>query len=298
MRIGVAILPERRWKESAHRWRTADELGYDSAWTYDHLSWRSLRDSAWFSTFPVLTAAACVTSRITLGTLVTSPNFRHPVTVAKDAIAVDDVSHGRFVLGVGAGSVGAGDSSVIDPEPLTRRARTERFEEFVHLTDRLLRDPVTTHTGEHFSAYEARMIPGCVQRPRLPLAIAATGPRGLALAARHGQAWVSVGPADWGRGFTPEECLDAVASQVTALRTACDRLGRDPDELDRIFVSTDPAGPFLTSPDSFLALAERYAAAGITHLVLHWPRDHGVYAADPDILHRIAESALPAAREL
>ncbi|MEV6401035.1 LLM class flavin-dependent oxidoreductase [Streptomyces sp. NPDC051907] len=298
MRTGVLILPEKRWAESAPTWRTMDELGYDSLWTYDHLSWRDLQDGPWFSTFPVLAAAAGVTRTATLGTLVTSPNFRHPVGAAKDAIALDDISGGRFVLGIGTGSVGAGDSNVLAQETLSRRERTERFEEFVHLTDRLLRDPVTTYTGTHFSAYESRMIPGCVQRPRLPMAIAATGPRGLALAARHGQAWVTTGPTDWARGFTPEECLEAVAAQVVALREACERAGRDAAELDRIFVVTDPAGDFLSSPDAYLKMAERYAQAGITHLVLHAPREEGVYAADPESLHRIAAEALPVAREM
>ncbi|MBZ6093497.1 LLM class flavin-dependent oxidoreductase [Streptomyces olivaceus] len=298
MRTGVLILPEKRWARSARTWRTFDELGYDSLWTYDHLSWRSLEDGPWFSSFPVLAAAAVVTSRATLGTLVTSPNFRHPVGVAKDAIALDDISGGRFVLGIGAGSADAGDSNVLAQETFSRRERTERFEEFVQLTDELLRNPVTTFTGAHFSAYEARTIPGCVQRPRLPVAIAATGPRGLALAAQYSQAWVTTGPTDWARGFTPKECLDAVAAQVVALRAACDRVGGDFNALDRIFVVTDPAGDFLSTPDVFLKMAERYAKAGITHLVLHAPREEGVYAADPEALHHIAADALPAVRAM
>ena len=100
MRVGVLILPERRWADSGRLWREAESMGLDSAWTFDHLSWRVLQNGPWFSAFPVLTAAACSTSRITVGTLVTSPNFRHPVTLAKDAIALDDISEGRFVLGI------------------------------------------------------------------------------------------------------------------------------------------------------------------------------------------------------
>jgi alkanesulfonate monooxygenase SsuD/methylene tetrahydromethanopterin reductase-like flavin-dependent oxidoreductase (luciferase family) len=286
------ILPETRWSEAVHRWRLVDELGFDSAWTYDHLSWRELQDGTWLSAFPVLSAAACITSRITLGTLVTSPNFRHPVTLAKDAIAVDDISGGRFVLGIGAGSVSAGDSNVITQEALPRRTRTARFEEFVTLTDRLLREPITTYDGTHFSAHEARMAPGCVQKPRVAMAIAGSGPRALALAARHGQAWVTVGPTDWAAGFTAAECLKTVTAQVGALRGACRRIRRDDVELDRIFVVTDPAGDFLTSPSAFQRRAEAYATAGITHLVVHWPRTEGVYAASQDILHRIASKVL------
>ncbi|MGH3310102.1 MAG: LLM class flavin-dependent oxidoreductase, partial [Streptomyces sp.] len=68
--------------------------------------------------------------------------------------------------------------------------------------------------------------------------------------------------------------------------------------IDRIFVATDAAGEFLKSPDSFLRMAELYSGAGITHLVVHWPRPEGVYAGDPESLHRIAEKALPIVREL
>jgi alkanesulfonate monooxygenase SsuD/methylene tetrahydromethanopterin reductase-like flavin-dependent oxidoreductase (luciferase family) len=77
--FGVVILPDARWAEAGERWRRADELAFDTAWTYDHLSWRSLRDGPWFGMVPTLAAAAFVTSRVRLGPLVASPNFRHPV---------------------------------------------------------------------------------------------------------------------------------------------------------------------------------------------------------------------------
>jgi len=298
MRFGVLILPEKRWAEAARQWREAEELGFDSAWTYDHLSWSSLADGPWFSAMPVLAAAAAGTSRILLGTLVTSPNFRHPVTTAKDAIAIDDISGGRFVLGIGAGSMSAGDAQVLTDGPLPRRARTARFEEFVELTDRLLRRPVTTYAGTHFRANKARMHPGCVQQPRLPLAIAGAGPRAMALAAAFGDAWVTTGPADWAAGFSAAECLDTVIRQVSELHEACRLAGRTPESIEKIFVATDPAGDFLGSSESFIRLTERYAKAGITHLVVHWPRKEGVYAADPGSLHRIAGQAVPKVRGL
>lgn len=293
MRFGVLILPDKCWAEAAPHWREAEDLGFDSAWTYDHLSWSSLADGPWFPAMPVLAAAATGTSRISLGILVTSPNFRHPVTTAKDAIAIDDISGGRFILGIGAGSMSAGDAQVLTGRALPRRERTARFEEFVELTDRLLRQPVTTYSGAHFQANEARMYPGCVQQPRLPLAIAAAGPRGMALAALHGDAWVTTGPADWAAGFTPAACLDAVTRQVTELHEACRHADRAPESIEKIFVATDPAGDFLGSPDDFIRLAESYAKAGITHLVVHWPREEGIYAAAPDSLRRIADQAMP-----
>src|SRR5687768_4817719 len=118
MRVGVIVLPEQRWSDASSRWRRLDEWGFDSAWTYDHLAWRSLADGPWFATVPTLAAAAGVTSRIRLGTFVASPNFRHPVPFAKELMGLDDISGGRFVLGVGAGGTGF-DASVLGTNELS-----------------------------------------------------------------------------------------------------------------------------------------------------------------------------------
>src|ERR1700749_2935168 len=123
MRIGIAILPDQRWSDSASRWRRADEYGFDHAWTYDHLGWRDLVDGPWFDAVPTLTAAATVTSTIRLGTFVGSPNFRHPVHFAREVTALDDISGGRLILGVGAGGAGF-DAEVLGRPALTPRERT------------------------------------------------------------------------------------------------------------------------------------------------------------------------------
>jgi alkanesulfonate monooxygenase SsuD/methylene tetrahydromethanopterin reductase-like flavin-dependent oxidoreductase (luciferase family) len=297
VRLGVMILPEKRWPEHVEQWRTVDALGYDSAWIYDHIWWRRLRDGPWFSAVPVLAAAAAVTERIRIGVMVASPNFRHPVVLAKDAITIDDISCGRFVLGIGAGSPDAGDANVVDGATLPAPDRGARFREFVELTDRLLRSPVTTHAGRFYTANEAVMHPLCVQRPRLPLAIAAAGPRSMRVVARYGNAWVTLGPIDWSRSYRPDECLAVVRAQTEQLRRACADTGRDFDELDRIFITTGWAGDPLASAAACLDIAERYASVGITHLVIHWPRPSGVYAGDPTVLEEIA-GALPRIRRL
>src|ERR1700722_10440345 len=102
VRYGIVILADQRWEDSARRWRLAEEYGFDHAWTYDHLGWRDLVDGPGFAAVPALTAAATVTSSIGLGTLVASPNFRHPVSFARQLTALDDISGGRFLLGLGA----------------------------------------------------------------------------------------------------------------------------------------------------------------------------------------------------
>ncbi|MCU1447941.1 MAG: class flavin-dependent oxidoreductase, partial [Acidimicrobiales bacterium] len=126
MRVGVCILPELRWPEQRELWKRAEELGFDHAWTYDHLAWRSLRDGPWFGAVPTLTAAAVVTDRIRIGTMVASPNFRHPVPFAKELLTLDDVSGGRLTLGIGSGGEGW-DARILGQDPWSRRERADRF---------------------------------------------------------------------------------------------------------------------------------------------------------------------------
>ncbi|WP_030798264.1 LLM class flavin-dependent oxidoreductase [Streptomyces sp. NRRL S-337] len=293
MRLSTVILPVRRWSEGGREvWQRAEELGFHAAYTYDHLSWRSFRDQTWFGALPTLTAAAAATSRLRLGTLVTSPNFRHPVTLAKELISLDDVSGGRFTLGIGAGGNGF-DATALGQEPWSPRERADRFGEFVPLLDRLLTEDVVSYEGEHYSAHEVRNIPGCVQRPRLPFAVAATGPRGLKLAAKHGQAWVTTGdPKVSNGGGSSADSLEAVRGQCERLGKACAEIGRDAGELEKIMLSGFTPDRPLDSVDAFVDFAGKHAALGFDELVLHWPIADSFFAADLDVFERIATEGL------
>ena len=61
MRVGLTILPEHRWSDAAPMWRAAEEMGFDHAWTYDHLVWAGLPDAPWYGTTPTLTATRTAT---------------------------------------------------------------------------------------------------------------------------------------------------------------------------------------------------------------------------------------------
>ncbi|MFR9673128.1 LLM class flavin-dependent oxidoreductase [Streptomyces sp. TR02-1] len=294
LRLSTVILPVDRWHEGGRRkWQRAEELGFRTAYTYDHLSWREpFRDGPWFGAVPTLTAAATATERLRLGTLVTSPNFRHPVTLAKELLSLDDVSGGRVTLGIGAGTNGF-DATVLGQDPWTPRERADRFAEFVPLLDRLLTEDATTHSGTHYSAHEARGIPGCVQRPRLPFAVAATGPRGMRLAARHGQAWVTTGDPKVvsAPDATPAASRAAIARQVERLGAACEEEGRDAAELHKVLLTGFTPEPLLESVDAFVDFAGRHAELGIDEIVLHWPIADTVFAADHKTFERIATAA-------
>ncbi|MGX7823609.1 LLM class flavin-dependent oxidoreductase [Actinokineospora sp. 24-640] len=292
MRVGIVILPEYRWWAAEPKWRGAEEYGFDHAWTYDHVGWRSLVDGPWFDAVPTLAAAAGVTRRLRLGTFVASPNVRQPVPFARQVLALDDISDGRFCLGVGAGTrtPGAYDLAVSGQPELTGRQAAERFAEFVELTDALLVRERTDFAGRYYTAVDARSAPGCVQRPRVPFLVAANGPRAMAVAARFGQSWVTVGPpgaedlAAWWRGVAE---LSARFDEVLAAG------GRAREGVDR-YLNLDSAPLYsLTSEQAFADQVGQAAALGFTDVVTHWPRSEGVYAGRETVLERVAAEVLP-----
>ncbi len=292
MRIGIVILPDQRWVESERRWRQVDEWGFDHAWTYDHLGWRDLVDGPWFDSMTTLTAAAATTRRIRLGTLVASPNFRHPAAFARQVTALDDVSGGRAVLGLGAGGIGF-DSAVLGGETLPPRQRVDRFAEFVELLDLVLREDGTTWRGDWFAAVDARNNPGCVQTPRVPFVVAANGPRSMRLAVRYGQGWVTTGSG----GDDLDAWWDGVADLAVRLDKSLASAGREPSSLDR-YLSLDSAPVFsLRSADFFAEQVERAAALGFTDVITHWPRSSSWYAGDEAVLVDVA-SRLPELRRV
>jgi alkanesulfonate monooxygenase SsuD/methylene tetrahydromethanopterin reductase-like flavin-dependent oxidoreductase (luciferase family) len=273
LRVGVSLVQEQRWATDQHRWREADEAGFATIWTLDHLSWRSLRDGPWYAAMPLLTAAAGVTKRARLGPLVASPNFRHPVLFAKEVMTLDEISGGRVDLGLGAGAGGtSADATVLGDPDLSPRDRMQRFEDFVEMLDALLSQPATTKRTIWYAADDARMIPGCVQAPRVPFTIGANGPRGLRLAAQHAGRWVTYGPSG---GATDERSWwQALHEQSGRLDEACEALDRPPDDIARMaLLSLDVSWP-QSSPDAWDDTAGRLAEEGFTDVVVHWPRPH------------------------
>jgi alkanesulfonate monooxygenase SsuD/methylene tetrahydromethanopterin reductase-like flavin-dependent oxidoreductase (luciferase family) len=288
MRVGVVILPEYRWLLAEPKWRAAETYGFDHAWTYDHIGWRSLVDGPWFDAVPTLTAAAMVTRRIRLGTMVASPNFRHPVPFARSLLALDDLSGGRFTLGVGAGGVAGYDNEVLGGQPLSPGARVDRFAEFLEQLDSLLTNKRTTIRGEYYSSVEARSAPGCAQHPRLPFVVAANGPRSMALAARYGQGWVTSGRKQDHADPTGETWWRGVADLAKRFDEQVDGRG---DVYRYLSVDAGP-GYSLQSVEFFRDALGRAEQAGFTDLVCHWPRSDGVYAGRLPVLEKIAADVL------
>src|ERR1019366_9328057 len=218
--------------------------------------------------------AAMVTSTVRLGPFVTSPNYRHPVTFMRDLLALDDISGGRLICGIGAG--GDIDSTILGGQSLTPKERVDRLYEFTELLDRLLTQDHVCHRGTYFSAVDARTLPGPIQRPRIPFVMAANGPRSLRLAVEYGVGWVTTGPK--------VEALDkwwaALAELGGRLDEALAKAGRDSATLER-HLNLDSSPQFaLSSVGAFAEMVGRAGELGFTDVITHWPRSVGPYAGD------------------
>lgn len=285
MRFGITILPDQPWATARPCWQAAEQLGFDHAWTYDHLVWGGLPESPWYATMPTLTAAAMVTSTIGLGTFVTSPNFRHPMPLLRDVIGLDDISDGRFLCGVGSG--GDLDSGVLGGEPLTLKQRMDRFVEFTELFDELTRRDHVTFEGEYLQTRDARTLPGPV-RPRVPLLIAANAPRGQRLAARLGDGWITYGP----KTSDPDQWWAGVSELAQRMDASLATAGRADEPFAR-YLSLDGGRYSLTGVDHFAEQVERAAGLGFTDVVTHWPRASEPYRGSVEVLEQVCAQVLP-----
>jgi alkanesulfonate monooxygenase SsuD/methylene tetrahydromethanopterin reductase-like flavin-dependent oxidoreductase (luciferase family) len=287
VRVGLVILPTDRWREARRQWEWADEVGFATAWTYDHIRWGGMPEGPWHAAVPVLAAAAAVTRRVRLGTLVATPNFRHPVTLAREALALDDVSEGRLDLGLGPGTEGH-DATALRREPWAPAERLARFEEFLEVLRPILEghpDARTSVRTSHYSAEEAPSTPGSLQGP-IPLTIAAGGEKGMRLAALHGHHWVTIGATRHGQRAT-DAMLDSVRRQLPLLDTACRAVGRDPSNIGKVVLWT-PTEPVLESPDQFDELVAPYVQLGFEQFVLHHPAQTGPYGGNVAAFEEIA----------
>jgi alkanesulfonate monooxygenase SsuD/methylene tetrahydromethanopterin reductase-like flavin-dependent oxidoreductase (luciferase family) len=290
MRFGLTILPEYPWTEAAPMWRAADELGFDHAWTYDHIMWGGLPDSPWFAAMPTLTAAALVTERIGLGTFVASPNYRHPVPFMREILALDDISGGRFLLGIGTG--GDVDAKILG-EDLPLKERVDRFHEFAALLDRVLSEDEVSADGQWYSARNVRTLPGPVRGGtgphRVPLIVAANGPKSIRLAAERGDGWMTYG----GKAETDAEWWAIIARLSRTLDAALDEKGRGRHTVAR-YLSLDSAPSFsLASVGAFEDAVGRASELGFTDVITHRPRPEEPYAGELATLEAVASDVLP-----
>lgn len=291
--------------------RQAEALGFDSVWVADHLLIQ--RGPGRLQGMPealsLLSALAACTERIQLGTLVLCQAFRHPGLLAKMAATIQDISGGRFILGVGAGWHQPGYRAF--GLPFDRRV--SRLEEYLTVLTDLLRTGRSTFHGRYFQTDNAPLLPHLTP----PVWLAARGSRMIALTARFADGWNTAWFGEDVSGFASE--LTAVrraraaygnkqpltssvgllmvpvhdageAEQVwSALRSlpALQGIGRD-DLARRVLIQP---------PESAAAVLAAYWEAGADHLIVS-PGPAPFSSWEPDSITTLGTLVLPRLRAL
>ena len=290
LRFGAVILQDFPYAELVKLWQKFESLGFDSTWIADHFVNYAHPDSPWLDGWSTLAGLAASTSRIRIGTLVTSIPFRHPAVLARQAMTVDHISNGRLEIGIGAGAPGSIDPSYtmtgIDDWPT--KERTERLKEQVEIVDTLLSNIKSSYEGKYYQLKDAIMAPGPVQKPRPPLVVAAHLNASLRIAADLADTWVSFG-ADF--GAPTELVVENTKKRIAYLDKYCEKIGRDPGTLRRsLLVFGAEANTAFASEDQFTQIVERYTTLGINELVFFYP----FFAPDQiPMFEKIATETIP-----
>jgi F420-dependent oxidoreductase-like protein len=240
MRFSIWPSPMRPWDEILELTQHCEQTGWDGVYFADHFMPNAPDttplDGDTLECWSVIAGLASAVPRLRLAPLVTSVTYRHPAVLANIAAAVDNISHGRLLLGIGAGWQ-ENEHAAYGIDLGSVKERLDRFEEATQVLISLLREQRTTFAGDHFRITDAPNQPAPVQSP-IPILIGGGGEkRTMRIAARYADEWNS-----W---TTP----DVLEHKVGVLHKHCSDVGRDPAE---IRVSTQ-ALLFLGTDESWLA---------------------------------------------
>jgi len=240
MRFSIWPSPAQPWTDVLELASHCERTGWDGVYFADHFMpngpGATALDGDTLECWSVLAALAASVPRVRLAPLVTSVTYRHPAVLANIVAAVDLISGGRLVLGIGAGWQ-ENEHAAYGIELGTVKERLDRFDEACQALLGLLREKRTTFAGSYFTVTDAPNQPAPAQE-RLPLLIGGAGEkRTMRIAARFAD--------EWNAWTTP----DVLAHKVGVLRSHCEAVGRDPSE---IAVSTQGL-LFLSTDESWLA---------------------------------------------
>lgn len=232
MRIGVAIrllgLPGGRWpvpswEDVREQALVAEEAGFDRVVIEDALSWplEEVTGGAWDS-MVLMGGLAEATSTIGLGHSVINAPYRSPGLTAKLAETLDEMSDGRYVLGIGAGNTPDADYAAfgIPADP-----RFSRFAETVEIIHQLLKTGSSSFDGRFHRTQDAQIVLRGPRGDGPPIVVAAGGARMKRVAARFADEW------NWWVSSTDE--VARLTDHLDDLERACEEVGRDPATLTR-----------------------------------------------------------------
>ncbi len=197
----------------------AERDGFDAVWLADHLLYRNPGEPTrgiW-ECWTMVAALAEATHRVQIGTLVLCNSFRNPAILAKMATAADEVSHGRLILGIGAGW----NEPEYQAFGLPFEHRVDRFEEALQILRPLLRDGYVDFAGQYYQARNCEDLPRGPRPEGPPFMVGTAGPRMLKLTARYADLW------NIGYMGKPE----TMAEPLAKIERACREVGRDPATL-------------------------------------------------------------------
>lgn len=217
----------------------AEESGFDGFWVAEYLIRRGDRGLA-LEPLTILAAVARQTRRVHLGTYVVGLERRHPSVLAFIAASLDQLSGGRFILGLGAGALEM-DHALGIPHAQA----TSRLGEYIEVLRRLWREEKPIYQGRYYRLNGGTLSVFPVQTS-LPIWVAAQGPTGMEIAGTTADGWVS----NW--LYTPEGFGHALAE----VRRHAGAAGRDPSTIVGVF----EAGVSVAETE---AEAERYGIPGV-----------------------------------
>jgi F420-dependent oxidoreductase-like protein len=203
--------------------RLAEELGYDSVWYEDHFMWADDRPHkpVQLECLTALSALAASTQRICLGMLVLGSPYRNPALLAKMLTTIDVISHGRVIVGLGAGWHELEFEAYGWPFPPLKE-RFDRLEETAQIIDRMMTQSPASFEGEYYQIKDAHNLPMPVQQPRPPILIGGNGEkRTLRAVAKYGDMCNVIVDAEKAR------------HKFEVLRQHCEEVGRPYEEITR-----------------------------------------------------------------
>ncbi|MEM7019719.1 MAG: TIGR03560 family F420-dependent LLM class oxidoreductase [Pseudomonadota bacterium] len=219
------------WDDTLAAINTVQNGRWNSLWWSDHFLvpaakpvWNKESLEGW----SVVTAAAAITKELELGLLVTGNLYRNPALLTKMAVTVDQISHGRYILGIGAGWFEAEHAAYgIDFPGL--KERCDRLEEALEVITRLLAlapEETANYEGTYYSLKDSPMNPPSVRQPRLPILVGGNGEkRTLKTCAKY----ADICNID----FNNPGGVDVFKHKMDVLNQHCEDLGRDPAEIKR-----------------------------------------------------------------
>lgn len=287
LRFGLKTYDAAPWPELQQRWRDQEVAGFDALWAGDHL-WSSRDDAGElarprFDAWLMAAGIASVTSRVTIGTLVSPITLRNPTLLGKQAVTLDHLSGGRAIAGIGAGGNPL-DRALAGSAEWTSAETSTRLDEYARIARAVMSGGEVAEDGEHWSAHGVSA-PLPIQ-PRPQLLMAAHTPDSIRAAARHADIWNSYGilfsQIRAGIRLSRDESLANTVRRSRLLDAECERIGRDPAEITRSFMLAFTADAPWTSVQEFRETVGRYADIGITEFMfpfpLQGPHDMEVFA--------------------